>query len=63
MGRCPFCGQLYELDEEGRKKAEPNQEETLTCPKCKQDTMVGRRAKSNGHFHGRYTNCGCVILE
>lgn len=63
IARCPFCGQRYQLDEEGKKKMEPNPEETLTCPQCHQNTMVGRRAKSNGHFHGKCTNCGCVIME
>ncbi len=63
VGQCPFCGQRYHLDEDGKKKMEPNPEETITCPKCHQETMVGRRAKSNGHFHGRCTNCGCLIIE
>ena len=62
-GQCPFCGQRYTLDEEGREKAEPNPEETITCINCGQKTMVGRRAKSNGHFHGTCTNCGCRMIE
>lgn len=63
IARCPFCGQRYKLDEEGKKKAEPNPEETLTCPQCHQHTLVGRRAKSNGHFHGTCTNCGCRVIS
>lgn len=63
VGRCPICGQRYQLDEEDKKKMEPNPEETRICMMCHQNTMVGRRAKSNGHFHGKCTNCGCVIVE
>lgn len=63
VGQCPFCGQHYQLDEEGRKKAEPNPEETIVCPNCGKKTLVGGRAKSNGHFHGICTNCGCWIME
>lgn len=63
IGRCPFCGQQYKLDEEGKKKAEPNPEETRWCPNCEKRTIVGRRAKSNGHFHGKCTNCGLLMIE
>lgn len=63
IGRCPFCGQRYKLDEEGKKKAEPNPVETYDCIMCGKHTMVGRRAKSNGHFHGKCTNCGCIMME
>lgn len=62
IGQCPFCGQHYQYDEEGKKKAEPNPEETLDCPQCGKHTMVGRRTKCNGHFHGRCTNCGCSVI-
>lgn len=63
MGTCPFCGQRYTLAAEDKERAEPNPEETLTCPICGQETMVGRRAKSNGHFHGACTNCGARMIE
>ena len=62
IGQCPFCGLHYQYDEEGKKKAEPNPEETLVCMHCGQRTLVGSRAKSNGHFHGRCTNCGSTII-
>ena len=62
VGQCPFCGQHYQYDEEGRKKAEPAPEETHDCPNCGQHTMTGRREKSNGHFHGRCTSCGTRII-
>lgn len=38
-------------------------EETLDCPNCGQHTMTGRRAKSNGHFHGRCTRCGTRVIN
>ena len=28
-----------------------------------ENTLVGARARSNGHFHGRCTACGCVVME
>ena len=62
VGQCPFCGQHYQYDEEGRKKAEPAPEETHDCPNCGQHTMTGRREKSNGHFNGRCTSCGTRII-
>ena len=62
-GTCPFCGQRYYLDEEGKEKAKPNPEETVQCPMCGENTLVGRRAKSNGHFHGECKNCGSRIIE
>ena len=63
IGQCPFCGQHYQFDEEGRERAKPNPEETILCVSCGQMTMVGRRAKSNGHFHGRCTNCGATMIQ
>ena len=34
------------------------------CPSCGgKSTMVGARARSNGHFHGQCTVCGCVVME
>lgn len=62
-GFCPFCGQRYYIADEDREKAEPNPEETQICPMCGKETLVGRRAKCNGHFHGTCTNCGCTVME
>ena len=63
IGQCPFCGQHYQYDEEGKEKAEPAPEETILCVNCGKMTMVGRRAKCNGHFHGRCTNCGSSVIS
>ena len=45
------------------KAAQP-EEERMDCPCCGgHDTMVGTRARINGHFHGRCTQCGARMME
>lgn len=63
--RCFFCGQKF--DQEDPKWIEwnkPPQEVREDCIVCGgKNTMVGVRAKSNGHFHGRCEKCGARIIE
>jgi len=63
IGQCPFCGQHCRYNEEGAEKAKPGPQEIHICPHCGDETLVGRRAKSNGHFHGRCRKCGCTVVE
>ena len=44
-----------------KAKEQENSPEVLTCQNCGKDTLKGRRA-SNGHFHGRCTNCGSTVI-
>lgn len=44
--------------------SKPPEEVRMDCPSCGgENTLVGARARSNGHFHGRCTACGCVVME
>ena len=62
--RCTFCGQKFLTDAIADAWNEPLEEERMDCLVCGgKGTIVGTRAKSNGHFHGRCTACGCLVME
>ena len=64
LDRCIFCGQKFLPDETTEKWSEPPEEVRMDCLCCGgKGTLVGTRAKSNGHFHGQCTACGCVVME
>lgn len=43
---------------------EPPKEERMDCIMCGgKNTLVGHRARVNGHFHGKCEQCGCKIME
>ena len=45
-------------------KAAQTEDEHMDCPCCGgHDTMVGTRARTSGHFHGRCTQCGARVME
>jgi hypothetical protein len=64
LERCVFCGQKLlpnPITEEWKK---PPEEVRMDCICCGgHDTMVGTRARINGHFHGRCTQCGARMME
>lgn len=62
--RCVFCGQRFIQNETIAEYNKPPETVTMDCPACKgKNTMVGARAKCNGHFHGTCEKCGCRIIE
>lgn len=62
--RCVFCGQRFTPDELTAEWNKPPETIRRNCPSCGGiNTLVGARAKSNGHFHGTCEKCGCVIFE
>ena len=62
--RCYFCGQRFIQDEKVKEFNEPMPEERMDCLICGgKGTMVGQRARTNGHFHGRCEKCGAVMVE
>lgn len=62
--RCVFCGQKFIQDEIIAEYNKPPEKVTMNCPMCGgKNTLVGARAKSNGHFHGTCEKCGCVVME
>ena len=62
--RCVFCGQRFIQDEKVKEFNEPMPEERMDCLICGgKGTIVGQRARTNGHFHGRCANCGAVMME
>lgn len=63
--RCTFCGQRFIQDDpELQEYMKPTEDERMDCPMCGgHGTMVGTRARSNGHFHGHCEKCGCRIME
>ena len=65
LERCIFCGQRFIQDDPVLQEyAKPAEEVRLDCPCCGgKETMVGARAKSNGHFHGHCIQCGCRVME
>lgn len=60
-----FCGQRFiQNDEAVEEYNTPTPEERLDCIMCGgKGTLVGRRARSNGHFHGVCEKCGARVLE
>ncbi len=65
MERCVFCGQKFIQEDEALKKySEPEPVERMDCFICGgKGTMIGRRARGNGHFHGQCEKCGAQIME
>lgn len=64
LERCIFCGQKFLPDALTEELSKPPEEVRMDCPSCGgENTLVGARARSNGHFHGRCTACGCVVME
>ncbi len=62
--RCIFCGQKFLPDETAEEMKKPAEEVREDCPLCGgKNTMVGIRARCNGHFHGKCEKCGCQIME
>lgn len=63
--RCVFCGQRFiQEDEALQEYAKPALEERMDCFVCGgKGTLVGRRARSNGHFHGQCEQCGATVME
>lgn len=62
--RCIFCGQKFLSDKMVEKMKKPDEEVRGNCPVCGgKNTMVGVRARSNGHFHGCCEKCGCRLIE
>lgn len=64
LERCVFCGQRFLSDVLVEEWSKPTAEVRMDCPFCGwKNTMVGARTRSNGHFHGQCTACGCSIVE
>lgn len=61
--QCHWCGQRFLQDEEVEEYNIPSPEETILCIACGKKTMTGSRSKYNGHFHGKCTNCGAIMME
>ena len=59
-----FCGQRFIQDERVAEYNDPGEEIRMDCFSCGgQGTMIGHRAKSNGHFHASCVACGCSVIE
>lgn len=63
--RCVFCGQKFlQKDQAAQEFNQPTSEERMDCFLCGgKNTMVGHRARCNGHFHGYCENCGAKVIE
>lgn len=62
--RCTFCGQKFIQDEDIEAYNEPPEEVREDCFFCGgEKTVVGTRARSNGHFRGVCEKCGCIVQE
>ena len=63
--RCFFCGQRFIQDDpELQEYIKPTPLLKLDCLRCGgKGTLVGRRAKCNGHFHGKCEICGCWVHQ
>lgn len=62
--RCVFCGQRFIQDETIAEYNKPPEKVVLNCPRCGgEKTLIGARAKFNGHFHGKCEKCGCELME
>lgn len=61
---CQFCGQRFIQDEKTKEASKPPKKERQNCLFCGgNNTVVGARAKINGHFHGQCEKCGAVYME
>lgn len=64
LERCLFCGQKFLPDATVEEWSKPPEEVRMDCFNCGgKGTLVGTRARTNGHFHGQCTACGCVVVE
>lgn len=62
--QCLFCGQRFVQDEMVAWYNTPAKKVELDCPICGgKGTLVGENARSNGHFHGKCTECGACVIE
>lgn len=63
--RCVFCGQRFiQEDEQLQEYNKPMPEERRDCLMCGgKATVIGRRARGNGHFHGECERCGARVME
>lgn len=65
LDRCFFCGQKFDQDDpdlqDYRKQPEEIRMDCFACGGV--NTLVGHRAKCNGHFHGHCEKCGVNIIE
>ena len=61
---CKFCGQRFLSDERVEEWKKPPKYERQDCLCCGgKDTVLGTRARSNGHFHGECVVCGARFIE
>lgn len=59
-----MCEHLIQEDEALQECTKPTPEERTDCLMCGgKATVVGRRTRSNGHFHGQCGKCGAWVLE
>lgn len=62
--QCIFCGQRFVQDEATVEYSKPPEEVRLDCIMCGGiGSLVGVRARYNGHFHGHCEKCGCTVME
>ncbi len=62
--QCLFCGQRFVEDDAVREYTDTPEELHYDCFACGgKGTVVGYRAKANGHFHGVCEACGCRVME
>lgn len=64
LKRCLFCGQKFLTDDITKQWNKPSKEVRTDCIVCGgKNTMVGNRAKSNGHLHAICEKCGARMME
>lgn len=64
LDRCIFCGQKFLPDKTTEEWSKPPEEVRMDCFSCGgHDTLVGFRARCNGHFRGVCEKCGCRVIE
>lgn len=64
LERCVFCGQRFLPDAIVEEWSKPPEAVYEDCPACGgKGTLIGTRARCNGHFHGHCTVCGCAVME
>ncbi len=62
--QCVFCGQRFIKDKQTEEFEKPSEIERTNCIMCGSvNSVVGTRAKTNGHFHGKCEKCGAVCME
>lgn len=64
LDECVFCGQRFIQDDNTEEYSKPPEEERQDCVMCGgKNSVVGVRAKINGHFHGQCEKCGAVYHQ